>query len=138
MKMKAKTTAKKRIQQIEVLLSNATVKANMDSFLNKYVLCELACKLIIMEYKAAKKQSLPYNDIKMQTQVIVAACHHVCLKVSDEVLRRLFSSADKRGSYSAKKLRDAIVHSMSINDIKEVNTRSIELHADMDAFLNAL
>ena len=100
--------------------------------------CELACKLIILEYKAAKKKPVSYDEVKMQIQVIVAACHHVGLNISNDVLNRLFSSSDKRGKRSAKKIRNAIVHSLSINDIKEVITRFIALDSDMDVFLSSL
>ena len=74
----------------------------------------------------------------MQIQVIVAACHHVGLNISNDVLNRLFSSSDKRGKRSAKKIRNAIVYSLSINDIKEVITRFIALDSDMDVFLSSL
>lgn len=138
MKMKSRTSAKKRFQQIEALLSNPTIKANKDSFLEKYMKCELACKLIIIEYKADKKETVSYESVKMQYQVIVAACHHVGLSIADDALRRLFSASDQRGHCSAKKLRDAIVHKLSINDIKEVDSRFIALDSDMDAFLSSI
>ena len=74
----------------------------------------------------------------MQIKVIVAACHHAGLSISDDVRYSLFSAMKNRGSRSAKKLRDAIVHSLSINDIKEVNSRFKGLDSDMDAFLRSL
>ena len=86
MKTKSRTSAKKRIQQIEALLSNPTTKTKKDSFLEKYMKCELACKLIIIEYKAAKKETVSYETVKMQYQVIAAACHHVGLSTADDTL----------------------------------------------------
>ena len=138
MKMKSRTLAKKRIKQIEAVLSNSTTKANKDSFLEKYMKCEVACKLIIVEYEISKRKPISYDEVKMHFQVIVAACRHVGLSISDDILRRLFSSSDKRGHCSAKTLRNAIVHSLSTNDIKEVNSRFTTLNSDMDAFLRSL
>ena len=100
--------------------------------------CELACKLIIMEYNAAKKKTISYKDVKMQIQVIIAACRHVGLSISNDVLYRLFSSSEKRGQRSAKILRNDIVHSLSINDIKEVDSRFMALDSDMDVFLRSI
>ena len=136
--MKSRTLAKKRIKQIEALLSNPTTRASKESFLEKYIKCELACKLIIVEYETAKKKTVSYDEVKMHFQVIVAACHHVGLSVSDDILRRLFSTSEKRGHRSAKTIRNAIVHKLSVNDIKEVNSRFTALDSDMDAFLRSL
>ena len=138
MKMTCRTAAKKRIQQVDTLLSNPTTRAKKDSFLEKYMKCELACKLIIMEYNAAKKKTISYKDVKMQIQVIIAACRHVGLSISNDVLYRLFSSSEKRGQRSAKILRNDIVHSLSINDIKEVDSRFMALDSDMDVFLRSI
>lgn len=55
-----------------------------------------------------------------------------------DLLTNLFGCEEKIGMRSAKKLRDALTHSMSQNDIDELNNRSDELYGYMNEFLDKI
>lgn len=138
MKTNVKEQVNKRLTGVNSLLSNSQVRRNKNIFLEKYMQCELACKLLLVDYhqKKASPKTVEYKEGKIRFSSVRAACQDAGVTVPEDVIKRVFSSADKRGSKSAKKLRDSIVHEMSVQDIKEVNQRFTDLCEDMDAFLD--
>ena len=55
--------------------------------------------------------------------------------IQKHILSDIFSSGKKRGSKSAKKLRDGIMHAMNEDDLNEIIDREDFLHSRMDEFL---
>lgn len=131
-KINRRRRAKSRINNIEKILSDIKVQTNIFSFLKKYFMCEIASKEMVVGYKSAKKDPTEYDDVQMKVNVLKPAFRHYGLNVSDEVIKRLFSS-DKE---SAKKLRDSLVHSMNAKIISKINKNYSQLNADMDIFLH--
>lgn len=138
MKTNVKKQVSKRLTGVNSLLSNSQVRRNKNIFLEKYMQCELACKLLLVGYhqKKESQKTVEYKEEKIRFLSVKAACQDAGVTVPEDVIRRVFSSDDKRGAKSAKKLRDSIVHEMSVQDIKEVNQRFTDLCEDMDAFLD--
>jgi hypothetical protein len=69
---------------------------------------------------------------------IPAALKYAGYTIDNDVLNVLFAGSGKyrkRGSKSAKQLRNAIVHNVSEPDILEICHRYEQLHHAMDSFL---
>ena len=105
----------------------------IDSFLEKYFQCELACVEMIKDYRTDKKDD--DKEIKIIVQTIKSSMNHIGINANDLLLNNLFSSNRKSGQRSAKKLRDGIVHELSREAIREVINRYHELNTYMDEFL---
>lgn len=104
-------------------------------FIKKFILCEIACKYIVESYKHHKKELKQGQYITLDMRYIPSAITLYQYEIHKHVLSQVFSSANKRGKKSCKKLRDGM-HAMSEYDIDEVCDREQELHRSMDEFLS--
>lgn len=133
MKKNTKARVYKRISTIRNMLRENQNRERVDRFLEKYYQCELACKEIITDYRATTKNA--DKEIRIIVKTVRASINHIGINASDTLLSNLFSAKDTRGQCSAKKLRNAIVHDLSKEDIREVSRRFYELDAYLSEFL---
>ena len=133
-----KTRAVSRINQAENKLNSGNSRLHINAFLIKYILCEIAAKEMVVGYKATTKDPVKYEDVKMIFQTLKAACNSYGLGLPDDLIKRLFGAEKINGCRSAKKIRDSLVHSMTKQNISEVDGNYTQLIADMDAFLDAV
>lgn len=138
-KSNAMTIAKNR----GIVARNAIYDYTMEErreFLDKFIVCEVVCKTIIEYYqKETKKKQNGYITLNMKT--ISAAMNHFSLAIPNHILNGVFGGSGnykKRGTKSAKKLRDGIMHAASKEDAIEVYDRRFELNDLMDDFLTYL
>jgi hypothetical protein len=137
-KQNRKTRAASRVNQVVSKLNNPTTKAHLNTFLIKYILCEISSKEMIVGYKSDIGRPVDYEKVKMTLTDIRCATNHYSLGLAENLLKRLFSSDKVNGCRSAKKLRDSIVHSITVGNISEVDNSYTRLISDMDKFLNAV
>ena len=137
-KQNRKARASSRITQVLSILDNGTSRNHVFSFLEKYILCEIAAKELVVGYKNDLNDPIEYKDVKMDLRILKGAFNHYGLGIPADVTKRLFCSNNEKGKRSAKKLRDSIVHSITKQNITEVDNRFNQLIADMDMFLEAV
>lgn len=126
-----------KIKRVSKFLTNTTLKIEKDRFLEKFMFCEVACKEVLAAY-FCEKQNVNRKDIKLNMKFIPAAMRKAEYRFDKNLLSSIFGGSIKRGNKSAKKLRDGIAHSLSIEDMNEVFTRREILHQAMDEFLLAI
>ena len=124
-----------RITQAQNYLKERNNKDKVDSFLEKYYQCELAATECIFDYRLDKKEE--EKEIRIIVSTVKAALNHAGLNAKESLLNYLFAANDKRGQRSAKRLRNAIVHEISVTDMREVNNRFYELKEYMEEFLRS-
>lgn len=124
---------RRRLKKKEQFLKADRKRKNAkNAFIEKFVLCEICCKEAIHTKtgKAVEKVQLYMPEIKKAMKSYA---------FDEEKLKKLFYGKGgiyyKRGNYSAKNLRDSIIHSMSTESIQEVYERKDELDKLMDSFL---
>ena len=132
---KIRNQAGRSLKKAEAVLEAETNRRMKNEFLERFMLCELACKKIITGYNEHKHRAVVERDIKLQLPTIQAALKYAGYPRYQGRVEQVFGSGDKRGSKTCKKLRDGIVHSMSAGDIREVASRYRELMEDMGSFL---
>lgn len=135
---RVKKCVAKRIDKIGRFLNTANNRSIKDSFLEKFMLCETACKEILLAYWKEKKQEVDKSSIKLDMKSIPSAMNKAGYKIDKPLLAYIFGSERKRGEKSAKKLRDGIVHSMMIEDMTEVLIREQDLMGRMEHFLQEM
>ena len=116
-------------------LDSAGTRNVKDEFLEKYCFCEIATKRILSEYHKAQGRRMS-KVIRIDSVRASLRFFHVA--VDNQTIDKMFKSEQKRGSRSARDLRDSIVHNLSIPDMKEVVDRKQELFLLMDGYLKEL
>lgn len=123
----------RRLQKAEQFLKSDRKRKNAkNAFIEKFVLCEICCKEAIHNAtgETIEKVQLHMPEIKKGMKGY---------PFDGEKLKKLFYGKSgkyyKRGSYSAKNLRDSIMHSMSTESMQEVYDRKGELDKLMDSYL---
>ena len=133
MKRNAKVRVFNRVSSMRNILREDNNGVKIRKFLEKYFECELACREVIKDYKIDKKET--EKEIRIIVKAVDAALRHIGINAREALLNNLFSANKTRGQCSAKKLRDAIVHDLSKEDVREVSRRFRELESYMDEFL---
>lgn len=131
----------KKLQEIDAFLAQKEVRQIKNDFLEKYMISETACKVIILQYQKAtgkKSKKAGLKGIELQMKTIKAAIKFAGYPISDSMLDIIFGASEKRNQKSCKKLRNAIVHMMSVKDIQEVVDRHETLNAEMQQFLEII
>lgn len=132
---KSQQKAKRAINKIKLLLSNNIIKIRKNDFLEQFMLCETACKIIIQDYYKEKGKQVKEKDIKLHMGTIKSAMKYAGYCIDEKLLATIFKSNTQRGNKSCKELRDSIAHGMHIEDIKEVADRYYLLSSKMQQFL---
>ena len=108
-------------------------------FIDKFTLCDVTCKTVLEAYKKLKKASNEEIKLALDMRVIPYAFAMFDIEIDRNVLNRIFGGSKifkRRGSKSAKKLRDGIIHAMNSEDLAELYDRYQELMQTMDIYLN--
>ena len=132
------STTKKRLAAARTEASDAGSQSIRREFIDKFTLCDVTCKSVLEFYAKAKGTYKPGSFINLDMRIIPHAMNFFKLTIPQHVLNGVFGGSGqykKRGTKSAKKLRDGIVHAMNKEDIGEVVTRNTDLNNLMDAFL---
>ncbi len=124
------------LNRLEKIYSDRDVKARADAFKDKFQICEAVYKTLLAEHQYRKTGKLPQRmklDMRQVPHVLTFAGYGI----EKDLQEKLFGGEKKKGTRSAKMLRDMLTHSMDERAIQELNERNEELHNDMDNFLKA-
>lgn len=129
----------KEIKRIKSQLKEKNEMEEVERFKEKFMLCERAYKIVLGEYKEVKDgEVIKEGRLKITMKQVPGALEFAGYKFKKEMLSRLFSGEDHRGIKSAKKLRDALTHKLSENDVEELMKRKKQLYKDMDNFIELI
>ncbi len=134
-----KRNVSNKLINVKNIIADDEKKYKRNIFIDKFILCEIACKHIVKAYKRQQKSLKPGSYITLDMRHIPTAMSTYEYLIPRHILSEVFSGNNqygKRGSKSCKKLRDGIMHAMSENDLNEIIVREGQLHRSMDTFLS--
>lgn len=117
-----------RLEAIDTDLANR--------YKEKFGVCEIVYKVVLTDHQQAKGNSTDRLTVTMRQ--VPYALNYAGYDFDKSFLDKLFGSNEKSGTMSAKKLRDALTHSMNEDALQELKDRESELFADMDSFLEKI
>lgn len=139
MNEKLRNEIARKLYRMETNLTDSEKVRKRREFIDKFILCEVAVKKVMRAYREEKKSESAKGYERLNMGVIAKAVDWAGCSITKPELEALFSGSGQytlRGSKSAKKLRDGMMHEHNENDIQEVVDRFEELNEKMDAFLD--
>jgi len=113
--------------------------ANPESFLLKYVGFESVARKVWNYSRKIKKKEVGDSHASIPAPSLNKALKAFGVQLNELVVERLLSSdMTKRGSKSARNLRNGIVHQWSEPDCNEIKLRYSDLLNDMDKFMKSI
>ncbi len=110
--------------------------SKLSSFLLHYLCCEVAARLLQGMFHDAAPLDVLESREPVRLQVLEAALKPYHPRTDRATLYRLFYAKDVPGQpASARRLREKVVHGLSITHVTEVEVRAEALLADMRGFL---
>ena len=109
-----------------------------NQFIDKFTLCDLTCKVVLEQYQKMRKRNGEEIKLVLDMRTIPHAFAWAEIDVDRHILSSIFGGSKgfkKKGSKSAKKLRDGILHAMNADDLQELLERQNTLMAAMDTYL---
>ncbi len=138
-KVKLRNKAKAEIERLEQIFTDVETTQMLDSFKNKFNICESAYKIILAEYQKEKKHGKFKEKLKINMKQVPAALNFAGYTFGSELLNELFGSKSKvSGCKTVKKLRDSITHGINEKSVTEIRNRNKELFGYMDSFLDVI
>ena len=135
--LRLRNDARAEMLRLETIFNDKKVKAEIDSFKDKFSICEITYKFILREHQY--KKTGQYSDyFKVVMTQVPFALSFAGYTFDKALLTNLFGSEDSPGRMSVKKLRDLLNHSITPSALQELQSRSAELHGYMDAFLDEI
>lgn len=128
--------ARKELERLEKIQANADMVQLLDSFKNKYNICETVYKVILKAHQNAKGKTVS-NYLKVIMTQVPYALTFAGYTFDKELLNELFGATSKKGM-TIKKLRDAVTHGIDEKAVKEISRRKEELFSYMDDCLNTI
>ncbi len=130
-----------KLNDINSKMNEKGIRDARDKFIEKFILCETAYKIVLKKYLQINKRYKSDGEMKIQLTQVKFALLSAGYTVDIGLLDRLFSGSGKyrnQGDKSARLLRNGIEHEMNVKDLQEVKDRQVSLHNDMDTFLSLL
>ncbi len=138
-KAEAMKAVNKKASQVEPLLNLNENKAIINTFIEKFIYCEVYYKIILgIYYKHKKKQNIKIKDMKIDLREGKAAIQHCNYCFDNEILDKIFKSKDVNNQHTARILRNDIVHDLKQSSIEDVLKRKDELFECMDIFIDGV
>lgn len=131
--------ARNRLLAAKSIANNDQYTNIRRAFLDKFTYCDVSCKAILEGYLKYKGTYNPAKFVDLNMKQIPAAMELFGLDVERNLLNSIFGGSGKykkRGTKSAKKLRDGLVHAMNAADVNEIVDRYDELDSLMDRYLS--
>lgn len=121
------------LAEITARMPGLSCQGSLGQFLDRYFVAESLATRLQNYYRADTGQR---DADKIQISQLVAAHHRFSLHFTDDQARELFlGGSGKQGTKSARQLRNGYVHSLSSADRFEIESRSLVLVADLDAYI---
>lgn len=129
--MKKTDLSDKQLKELKEITNHApgfNKQGKVGSFFDLWLVCEVLAKKYIMYHK--QDTELPVNWSYTQ---LTAALKNFSVPYVDVNVEPTFKSGHKgkRGSKTARQLRNSFIHSLSVNDRKEIESRHKELIANL-------
>jgi hypothetical protein len=103
-------------------------------FLDRWLLCEVIAKKLIMYHKKSNELPTHWNYIQ-----VTAAAKHFAINLKPEKNQAIFKGGHgKRGENTPRQLRNGYLHSLSTPDADEIIDRSSYLTSLLDDWLVVL
>ena len=128
----------KAIDDRSECLNDNDNRAIKDRFLEQFTMCEMVARKAIFIHKKSNNKRVNEKSIKLQISAIKQALKNTGYIYESDMIDDLFKTREKRGEKTAKDLRNGIVHSLNVNDIREVVERKEELFSLMDSFIELM
>lgn len=130
---------KKRLIELEKVIDlhpGFSCQGMIGDFISKYIICEVLARKIQSYYlRDNKKREVD----KIQTQQLSAALRTFELTFDQESLKVLFRGGEgKRGTKSARQLRNGYLHSLSTNDKTEIEEKYQSYMLLMDQWIQTV
>lgn len=133
---KIRDSAKAELERLEKIQGDSTTILLLDSFKNKFNICETVYKVILQKHQDSKGK--PDNGyLKVTMTQVPYALSFAGYTFNKAVLNELFGASGKKGT-TVKKLRDAVTHGIDEKAVKEIKNREDELFGYMNDFLNTI
>ena len=129
--------ARDKIHNINEYLAQDNHRAIKDRFLEKFMLCEIGYKELLKHYYKSRNKKFNEDDLKLSMQTIPKVLSHFRISIDMQTLKEIYSTANefkKRGTKSARMLRNGIVHDLNVQDTGEVIDRQEHLFQVLDLF----
>ena len=127
-----------RIIDVGETLNNGNVRSHVFAFLEKYFLCETISKLIMVEYKKQIGTPIEYKKIKMDLRILKPALNYFHYDVPEDLTKRLFYHDKINNLYSAKGIRNNIVHELTKTNLIYIENHYSQLISDLDRYINII
>lgn len=136
---KIRNKAKSEIERLEHIFADIETTQLLDSFRNKFNMCESAYKIILFEHQKAKGNPTELKNLRLDMRQVQAALNFAGYNFSSTLLNELFGSKSKiKGYKTVKNLRNSITHGISEKCVDEIKKRKEELFGYMNTFLNVI
>lgn len=113
--------------------SGFSCAGDVGKFINLYLRCEIFATRLQHYYQTDKE----HKQGKLNTDSLSEALSHFSLPVDKDKILLLFKGGSgKKGSKSARQLRNGYLHQLSEADRLEIIEKYSELIAEMERFLN--
>lgn len=133
---KIRNKVKSELERLEKIQKDTVTMQLLDSFKNKYNICETVYKVALKEHQIGKKKKInSYLNVTMKQ--VPHALNYAGYTFDKALLSELFGSKSEKGK-TVKKLRDAVTHGINEDAVEEITQRKNELFEYMDEFLNTI
>lgn len=138
-KTKLHNKTKSEIERLEQISGDVETIQLLDSFKNKFNICESAYKVILFEHQKAKGKDVKMKKLKIDMKQVPYALNFAGYTFDSNLLNELFgSNSNINGCKTVKILRDSITHSINQQSVNETKDRAEELFGYMDTFLDTI
>ena len=138
-KIELRNKAKFEIERIEKIFNDKETLQLLDSFKNKFNICESAYKIVLLEHQKAKGNNTNLNRLRLTMTQVPYALNFAGYTFNLELLNELFGSESKiNGCKTVKILRNSLTHGISDKCVNEIKKRKEELFDYMDSFLHII
>lgn len=141
-KRKLREKANDELLRLELCISDQDTIEVLDTFKNKFNVCETIYKVILAQYLAKKKKKrIDKSGLTINMNQVSAALEFAGYSIDEELLSKIFGGSSKnrkKGDKSAKVLRNATTHGFDKTAIDEIVKRKEELMGNMDTFLSMI
>ena len=128
--------AKAELERMEACLADENTVQILDSFKNKFNMCETVYKVIFAEHQKRKRKNVN-GYLKVDMKQVPHALNFAGYSFEKNNLNELFGASSKKGT-TVKKLRDSVTHSIDPKAVNEIIARKEELFGYLDSFLSVI
>lgn len=131
-----RNNAKAELERLEACMSDQSTVQILDTFKNRFNICETVYKVILEEHQKRKGKPTT-NFLKVDMTQVPHALNFAGYAFDRTLLNELFGASSQKGK-TVKKLRDETTHGINDKAVKEIIARKDELFSYMDEFLTGI